>query len=87
VDNCAKCLVRAADHCAETGGQSNCETPRQRLHLGNVIRRESEWRGGGGWLHPSRQPGDQGTGEGWSVMISHGLEISIARGVGEKVCV
>jgi len=31
------------------------------------------------------QLGHQGRGEGLTVMISHGVEISIAGGVGEKV--
>jgi len=38
-------------------------------------------------LHPSRQRGHQKRGEGYHLtMISHGVEISIAGGVGEMVC-
>ena len=67
--------------------KSNRETPRQRLPVDNAIRRESEGRGGGGLLHPSRQrrPSEKGRG-GLPTMISHGVEISIAGGVVEMVC-
>ena len=66
--------------------ESNRETPRQRLPVDNAIRRESEGRGGGGLHHPSRQqrPSEKGRG-GLPTMISHGVEISIAGGIGEKV--
>ena len=67
-------------------GKSNRETPRQRLPVDKAIRRESEGRGVGGMLHPSRQRGPSGKGRGGlPTMISHGVEISIAGGVGEKV--
>ena len=59
----------------EKGGESSCETPRQRLPVDNVIRRETEVRGGGQLLHRSRQLGYQGRGEEPSVMISHSVEI------------
>ena len=67
-------------------GESDRETPRQRLLVDNAIRRETEGRGGGELLHPSRQQGlsKKGTG-GQPTMMSHGVEISIAGGVGEKV--
>ena len=67
-------------------GESNRETPRQRLPVDNVIRRQSEGRGGRGLLHPSRQqrPSEEGRG-GLPTMISHGVEISMAGGVGEMV--
>ena len=77
--------MRAAKHRGEKGGGSNRETPRQGLPIDNVIRKESEARGGRESLHPSRQLGHQGRREGPSVMNSHGVEISIAGGVGEKV--
>ena len=66
--------------------KSNRETLRQRLPIDNAIRRETEGRGGGGLLHPSRQqrPSEEGRG-GLPTMISHGVEISIAGGVGKKV--
>ena len=67
-------------------GESNRGTPSQRLRVDNAIRREPEGRGGGGMLDPSRQqrPSEKGRG-GLPTMISHGVEISIAGGVGEKV--
>ena len=67
-------------------GESNRGTPRQRLPVDNAIRREPEGRGGGGMLHPSRQqrPSEKGRG-GLPTMTSHGVEISIAGGAGEKV--
>ena len=67
-------------------GESNRGTPRQRLPVDNPIRREPEESGGGGVLHPSRQqrPSEKGRG-GLPTMNSHGVEISIAGGVGEKV--
>ena len=67
-------------------GESNRGTPRQRLSVDNAIRREPEGSGGGGVLHPSRQqrPSEKGRG-GLPTMNSHGVEISIAGGVGEKV--
>ena len=67
-------------------GESNREAPRQRLPVDNAIRRESEGRGGGGLLHPSRQQGPSKKGRGdQPTMISYGVEISIAGGVGEIV--
>ena len=67
-------------------GESNRETPGKRLPVDNAIRMESEGRGRGGLLHPSRQqrPSQKGRGD-QPMMISHGVEISIAGGVGEKV--
>ena len=67
-------------------GKSNRQTPRQRLPVDDAIKRESEGRGGGGLLHPSRQPrpSEKGRG-GLPTMTSHGVGISIAGGVGEKV--
>ena len=67
-------------------GESNRETPRQRLPVDNAIWRESEGRGGRGMLHPSRQRRPSGKGIGvLPTMISHGVEISIPGGEGEKV--
>ena len=68
------------------GGESNRDAPRQRPPKAKAIRRESEGRGRGCEHHSSRQLGYHKRGEGnLSLKKTHGVEISIAGGVGEMV--